>query len=91
MNDIYDIVYVKTEGYSASNNQAIAWEIEKLNRQFLDEGKGYVLVVRPLGKQRHVARHSCEVASHLCCARDCGGGADELPRHPSQGTHFSRI
>lgn len=29
MNEIHDIVYVKTEGYSASNNQAIAWEIEK--------------------------------------------------------------
>ena len=44
MNEIHDIVYVKTEGYSASNNQAIAWEIEKINRQFLNEGKNYVLV-----------------------------------------------
>ena len=32
MNEIHDIVYVKTEGYSASNNQAIAWDIEKINR-----------------------------------------------------------
>ena len=44
MNDLYDIVYVKTDHYSASNNQKIAWEIEKLNQQFLDEGRNYVLV-----------------------------------------------
>lgn len=44
MDDVYDIVYVKTEGYSASNNQMIAYEIEKLNKRFLDECKGYVLV-----------------------------------------------
>jgi CheY-like chemotaxis protein len=42
--DVYDIVYVKTDGYSASNNRRIADEIEKLNRRFLDSGKGYVLV-----------------------------------------------
>ncbi len=44
MDQIYDVVYVKTEGYSASNNQKIAWEIEKINRRFLDAGKNYVLV-----------------------------------------------
>ena len=44
MDDICDIVYVKTDGYSASNNQLIAYDIEKLNKRFLDEGKHYVLV-----------------------------------------------
>ena len=44
MNEVCDIIYVKTDGYSASNNQAIAWEIEKMNQQFLNEGKNYVLV-----------------------------------------------
>lgn len=44
MEEIYDVIYVKTEGYSASNNQLIAYDIEKLNRRFLDEGKHYVLV-----------------------------------------------
>ncbi len=44
MDDICDVVYVKTDGYSASNNQLIAYDIEKLNRKFLDEGKHYVLV-----------------------------------------------
>ena len=44
MDDIQDVIYVKTEGYSASNNQLISYDIEKLNRRFLDEGKHYILV-----------------------------------------------
>lgn len=44
MDDIQDVIYVKTDGYSASNNQLIAYDIEKLNKRFLDEGKHYVLV-----------------------------------------------
>jgi hypothetical protein len=43
-NDVYDVVYVKTDGYTAYNNPAIADEIEKINRTFLDSGTNYVLV-----------------------------------------------
>ena len=32
------------ENFTASNNPEIALEIEQINRRFLDEGKGYVLV-----------------------------------------------
>ena len=45
------MVYIKTIDpetgtpiYSASNNPAIAEEMERINRTFLDEGRGYVLV-----------------------------------------------
>lgn len=44
MDDIQDVIYVKTKGYSASNNQLIAYDIEKLNKRFLDEGKHYILI-----------------------------------------------
>ena len=44
MDDIQDVIYVKTEGYSASNNQLIAYDIEKLNKRFLDERKHYILI-----------------------------------------------
>ena len=44
MDDIQDVIYVKTEGYSASNNQLISYDIEKLNKRFLDEGKHYILI-----------------------------------------------
>ena len=43
-NDLQDVVYVKTDGWSASSNPAIAEEIERINRRFLDEGRNYVLV-----------------------------------------------
>lgn len=42
--EICDVVYVKTEGYSAANNQLIAYDIERINAEFLKEGKNYVLV-----------------------------------------------
>ena len=42
--DIYDVVYVKTDDYSAYNNPAIADEIDQMNRRFLEEGRSYVLV-----------------------------------------------
>ncbi len=44
MDDIYDVVYVKSEGYTASDNQLIAYDIERLNKRFLDDGRHYVLV-----------------------------------------------
>ncbi len=43
--ELTDLVYVKTDdNFSASNNPTIAMEIEQINRRFLNEGKGYVLV-----------------------------------------------
>lgn len=42
--DVFDVVYVKTDDYTASNNPFIADEIEKINRKFLEEGRNYVLV-----------------------------------------------
>ena len=42
--DIQDVVYVKTEQYSSTNNPAIAEEIERINRTFLQEGRNYILV-----------------------------------------------
>ena len=43
--DVCDVVYVKTDDdFTAVNNPAIADDIEAINRKFLNEGKGYVLV-----------------------------------------------
>ena len=44
INDIQDVLYVKSEQFSQMNNQLIAYEIEKINRLFCDEGKNYILV-----------------------------------------------
>ena len=43
--EVCDVVYVKTDDdFTAVNNPAIASDIEAINRKFLNEGKGYVLV-----------------------------------------------
>ena len=43
--DVHDVVYVKwDDNFSAANNPQIAMDIEKINRQFLAEGKQYVLI-----------------------------------------------
>ena len=43
--DVVDVVYVKTDDdFTAMNNPAIADDIERINRTFLDSGRGYVLV-----------------------------------------------
>lgn len=44
MNDISDIIYVKTEQYNAAHNPQIAQEIETLNRNFVQSGRNYILI-----------------------------------------------
>ena len=43
--DVYDVVYVKTDDdFTAANNPMIADEIERINRKFLNEDKNYILM-----------------------------------------------
>ena len=89
MNEIHDIVYVKTEGYSASNNQAIAWEIEKINRQFLNEGKNYVLVGPGRWGSSDTWLGIPVKWPHISAARVIvEAGLTNYRVDPSQGTHF---
>jgi len=87
--DVQDVVYVKTGAFSSSNNQLIAYEIEKINRQFTAEGKGYVLV----GPGRWGSSDSWLGIPvkwpHISNARvivECG--LENYRVDPSQGTHF---
>ena len=89
MEDIYDIVYVKTDGYNAGNNPTIAYEIEKINRKFLDAGKHYVLV----GPGRWGSSDSWLGIPikwpHISAARVIvEAGLTNYRVDPSQGTHF---
>ncbi|MDO9153411.1 MAG: PEP/pyruvate-binding domain-containing protein [Paludibacter sp.] len=88
-NDIYDIVYVKPEAFSASKNQFIMYEIEKLNRLMLSENRPYILVGPGrwgssdpwLGipvKWPHISNARVIVES----------GLSQYRIDPSQGTHF---
>ena len=44
VDDVEDVVYVKTEDFTAANNPAIADEIDTLNRRLVEEGRHYVLI-----------------------------------------------
>ena len=44
VDDVCDIVYVKTDGYNPGNNPAIALEIETINRRMLATKTPYILV-----------------------------------------------
>ena len=83
------MIYVKTDGYTASNNPTIAYEIEKMNRKFLDEGKHYILV----GPGRWGSSDSWLGIPvkwpHISAARVIvEAGLTNYRVDPSQGTHF---
>lgn len=87
--DVQDIIYVKTGAFNSSNNQLIAYEIEKMNRSFTDQEKGYVLV----GPGRWGNSDSWLGIPvkwpHISNARvivECG--LENYRVDPSQGTHF---
>lgn len=87
--DVQDIIYVKTGAFNSSNNQLIAYEIEKMNRQFTADEKGYVLV----GPGRWGSSDSWLGIPvkwpHISNARvivECG--LENYRVDPSQGTHF---
>ena len=89
MNDIQDVVYVKTDGYSASNNQTIAWEIEKINQQFLNEGRNYVLVGPGRWGSSDTWLGIPVKWPHISAARVIvEAGLTNYRGDPSQGTHF---
>ena len=87
--DVQDIIYVKSGAFNSSNNQLIAYEIEKLNRRFTEEEKNYVLV----GPGRWGSSDSWLGIPvkwpHISNARvivECG--LENYRVDPSQGTHF---
>ncbi len=89
MEDVFDIVYVKTQGYTASNNQLIAYEIEKLNRKFLEEDKHYVLVGPGRWGSSDTWLGIPVKWPHISAARVIvEAGLTNYRVDPSQGTHF---
>lgn len=87
--DVQDIVYVKTGAFNSSNNQAIAYEIEKVNRSFTGTEKGYVLVGPGRWGSSDPWLGIPVKWPHISNARvivECG--LENYRVDPSQGTHF---
>ena len=87
--DVQDIIYVKTGAFNSSNNQLIAYEIEKMNRSFTDQEKGYVLVCPGRWGSSDSWLGIPVKWPHISNARvivECG--LENYRVDPSQGTHF---
>lgn len=89
ISDVTDIVYVKSEGFNASNNPLTAYDIEAINQQLTAEEKGYILI----GPGRWGSSDSWLGVPvkwpHISGARlivECGLEGYRID--PSQGTHF---
>ncbi len=89
MDDLCDVVYVKTEGYSASRNSLIASEIEELNRRFLESGRHYILVGPGRWGSSDTWLGIPVKWPHISAARVIvEAGLTNYRVDPSQGTHF---
>jgi DNA-binding response OmpR family regulator len=89
INDVHDVVYVKTAAFNSSDNPRIAIEIERINRRLADQERGYILIGpgrwgssdRWLGipvKWPHISQARVIVEA----------GLERYRVDPSQGTHF---
>ena len=89
ISDVQDIIYVKSETFNASNNQLIAYDIEKMNRQFAETDQGYILVGPGRWGSSDTWLGIPVKWPHICNARvivECG--LENYRIDPSQGTHF---
>ncbi len=87
--DVYDIVYVKTKNFDASNNPLIACEIEKINEQFTENKQNYVLVGPGRWGTSDPGLGIPVKWPHISNARVIvEAGLENYRIEPSQGTHF---
>lgn len=87
--EIYDIIYVKTGAFNASKNQLIAYDIEKMNRQFTNEQTNYVLVGPGRWGSSDTWLGIPVKWPHISNARVIvESGLENYRIEPSQGTHF---
>ena len=89
INDVHDIIYVKSKGFNPANNLKIAAEIDSINMNFLNKEKNYILV----GPGRWGSSDSWLGIpvkwSQISNARVLVELAlDNYKIEPSQGTHF---
>ena len=89
INDVHDLLYVKSEAFNSANNQHVVYEIERINRQFTENKQGFILV----GPGRWGSSDSWLGIPvkwpHISNARAIAEYSLENYRiDPSQGTHF---
>jgi uncharacterized protein YfkK (UPF0435 family) len=88
-NDIYDLIYVRPEAFSASKNQLIATEIEKLNREMVAEKRNFILIgPGRWGSSDHFLGIPVKWPQISNAKLIVESGLSNYRVDPSQGTHF---
>ena len=89
VSDVCDILYVKSGAFNASKNQLIAYEIEKINKQYTENNSGYVLVGPGRWGSSDTWLGIPVKWPHISNARVIvESGLENYRIEPSQGTHF---
>ena len=88
--DVVDVVYVKTDdNFTAANNPTIASQIEKINQEFLNADKNYVLIGPGRWGSSDYWLGIPVKWPHISAARVIvESGLKNYHVDPSQGTHF---
>ena len=87
--NVQDIVYVKTDGYQQYTNPQIADEVERMNCKFLDADKNYVLVGPGRWGSSDPYLGIPVKWPHISAAKVIvEAGLSNYRVDPSQGTHF---
>jgi CheY-like chemotaxis protein len=87
--DVYDIIYVKTNRFDASNNPSIAAEIGKINDKMIAEDRNYILVGPGRWGSSDPWLGIPVKWTHISNARlIIESGLENYRIEPSQGTHF---
>lgn len=87
--NVQDIIYVKTDAFNSADNQLIGYELEKLNSKFTNTESGYILVGPGRWGSSDPWLGIPVKWPHICNARvivECG--LENYRIDPSQGTHF---
>jgi CheY-like chemotaxis protein len=89
IDDIKDLIYVKPESFDAKNNRTIADIIGKLNEQFLNENKNYILTgPGRWGSSDPWLGIPVKWAQISAARLIVEAGLENYRIDPSQGTHF---
>lgn len=87
--DLRDVVYVRTENFDASKNREIAERIESINEKFIDTDTNYVLIGPGRWGSTDVWRGIPIKWQQISGARVIvESGLENYHIDPSQGTHF---
>ncbi|MBW6459505.1 MAG: phosphoenolpyruvate synthase, partial [Bacteroidales bacterium] len=89
ISDLYDLVYVKPESFNPAKNQEVAERIGKINEQFRQEQKNYILIgPGRWGSQDPWLGIPVKWPQISAARVIVESGLDNYRIDPSQGTHF---